>query len=149
MGFDFNWLALVGAAIIPSIIGFLWYGQIMAKPWLASTGKTEDYFRENSNMPMNMGISLLLSFVLAFALKVIIFTSHGDQFKHLSDEIVGSFNTFGHGAMHGATFGAFFAIPFFVINGLFELRGAKNYFIHIVYWIICCALMGGVVDTWG
>ena len=133
MGFDFNWLALVGAAIVPSIIGFLWYGPIMGKQWIASTGNTAAYFEENSNMPLNMIISLLLSFVLAFAIKVLIFTSHGDHFKHLSDEIVGSHNTFGHGALHGGMFGAFFAIPFFVLNGLFELRGAKNYLIHIVY----------------
>ena len=145
---DLNWLAIIAAAIIPTIIGALWYGPIMGKQWLASTGKTEDYFRENTNMPLNMALSFALSMVLAFALKVLIEITHGAQYMHLSDQIAGSHHTFGHGALHGVMYSAFFIVPFFVINGLFELRGAKNYWIHIVYWLICCALMGGVVDMW-
>ena len=143
-----NWPALIVAAIVPTIVGYLWYGPLLGKQWLASTGKTEAYFRENANMPLNVGVSFVLSLVLAFALKILIEITHGAQYMHLSDEIEGSFHTFGHGALHGGIYAAFFIIPFFVINGLFELRGAKNYWLHIVYWLICCTLMGGIVDAW-
>ena len=143
-----NWPAIIVAAIVPTIIGALWYGPIFGKQWLASTGKTEEYFRENGNMPVNMAASFALSMVLAFAIKALIELTHGVQFQHLSDEIVGSFHTFKHGALHGLMFSAFFIFPFFIINGLFELRGAKNYWIHIGYWLICCTLMGGILDWW-
>jgi len=143
-----NWPALLVAAIVPTIIGALWYGPIMGKQWLATTGKTEEYFRENGNMPLNMAVSYALSMVLAFALKALIETTHGAQFMQHSDQITGSFHTFQHGALHGFMYSAFFILPFFIINGLFELRGAKNYWIHIIYWLICCTLMGGILDAW-
>ena len=97
---------------------------------------------------MIMGVSLVLSIFLAWVIKIFIWATHGDMFMETCTEIVGSHNTFGHGMLHGAMYSAFWLIPFFVINGMFERRGPKNYWIHIVYWVICCAIMGGIVDAW-
>ncbi len=117
----------------------------MGQHWMASTGKSEEWYKEQGNMPMIMGISLVLAFMLSLALDVLIQTTHGNQFMAQCSEIVGTHNTFGHGAMHGAMYVAFLVIPFFVINGMFERRGPKNYWIHITYWIITCAIMGGIL----
>ncbi len=139
-----NWGALVVAALMPSVVGFLWYGQVFAKAWLESTGKPAEYFQE-TNMAVVHGVSLVMSFILAFALKVFIETTHGG---HLGIEDIGSFHTFQHGLLHGAMYTAFFIVPTFMINGLFERRGMKNTWIHIGYWIVTGAVMGGILDAW-
>lgn len=145
---NLNWIAIIVAGLVPMAVGALWYGPLLGKQWMASTGKTEEFYANNGNMGMIMGISVLLSILLAFTIKIFIATTHADQYAHLSDEIVGSHHTFGHGMLHGAMYTAFWVIPFFVINGMFERRGPKNYWLHIAYWIITCAIMGGILDAW-
>ena len=136
------------AALIPSVIGYLWYGPIMGKQWVASTGKTAEWYEEQGNMPRIMAISLLLSLLLSWVINVFILLTHGNQYMEGCENIAGTHGTFGHGALHGAMFAALWVIPLFVINGMFERRGPKNYWIHIVYWIICAGIMGGIVDAW-
>jgi len=141
-----NWISIILAGLVPTILGYLWYGPVLGKQWMETTGKTEDWYREQGNMPMIMGVSLILSIMLAFGLDALIQTTHGNHYMHLSDEITGTHNTFGHGALHGAMYSAFFLIPCFVINGMFERRGPKNYWIHIAYWLISTAIMGGILE---
>jgi len=145
---NLNWIAIVAAGLVPTALGALWSGPLLGKQWLASTGKTEEWYREQGNMPMIMGISVVLSIVLAWTIKIFIMTTHGDHFMDACETITGSHNTFGHGMLHGAMYSAFWIIPLFVINGMFERRGPKNYWINIAYWILACAIMGGIVDAW-
>lgn len=139
-----NWIAILVAALVPMAVGFLWYSIIFGKAWLKSTGKSEDFFREG-NMPVIYGVSFLMAIILAFALKVFIETTHGGHLG-LSDHA--SFHTFRHGLLHGAMYTGFFALPLFMINGLFERRGQVNTWIHIGYWIVTGAIMGGILDAW-
>ena len=147
---NLNWFAIIVAGLIPTVMGYLWYGPILGKQWIASTGKTEDWYREQGGMPTIMGISIVLSIVLAWTLKIFILTTHGDLLVDCMNVVegLGSHKTFGHGALHGAMYSAFWLIPVFVINGMFERRGPKNYWIHIAYWVITCAIMGGILDAW-
>lgn len=144
---DFNWLFIVLAGLVPTAIGYLWYGPVMGKQWMSSTGKSEEWYTEQGNMPMIMITSVILSIFMAFVIKFFIWTTHGDHLEPCLDLIEGSHGTFGHGALHGAMYMAMWIVPTFVINGMFERRGPKNYWIHIVYWIICGSIMGGIVDA--
>ena len=139
-----NWIAIIVAALMPSVVGFLWYGKVFMKAWVESTGKPAEYFQE-ANMAVVHGVSLLMSIILSFALKVFIETTHGG---HLNCEGCGSFHTFQHGFLHGVMYTGFFIIPTFMINGLFERRGMKNTWIHIGYWLLTGGMMGGILDAW-
>ena len=59
----------------------------------------------------------------------------------------GEFDTFGHGAFHGAIVGILVVTPVFVTNGLFEQRPWKLTLINVFYWIITIAIMGGIIDA--
>jgi len=59
----------------------------------------------------------------------------------------GQYDSFAHGATHGAVLGLFLVIPLFISNGLFEQKSFKNMMINGVYWLIVFALMGGVMDA--
>lgn len=123
---------------------------------------------KNANMLVVFGGSLLLSFMLSFILFG--FVVHQTDYYSLlageegygkeGSEIMVQINDFialhgnkyrwfGHGAFHGVIIGIFFVFPIITINALFERRGFKYALIHIGYWTITIALMGGVLCHWG
>ena len=62
------------------------------------------------------------------------FETYGDRFR-----------TFKHGAFHGALAGVFLVLPLFGINGLFERKPFKLTLIHVGYWTLTLAIMGGLI----
>jgi len=118
-------------------------------------------------MALIMGLSYLLSVVLAFGLLPLVIHQFGvDQLlgTHLKDKVVGPeikiylenfkatygdmHRTFKHGALHGAVAAVFTALPLIAINALFERRGAKYIGIHFGYWFVTMTLMGGILCQW-
>lgn len=133
---EINWLSMVLATITPMVMGLVWYSKpLFGKAWMASIGMTEEK-QKSANMPMIMGISLVMSFLIAFFL--LNFNNGAGQ--------EGVYDTFKHGAAHGAIISAFLIIPVFITNGLFEQKSWSNILINAGYWIVTLALMGGIVD---
>ena len=132
-----NWLSLVLGALVPMIVGFIYYHKaVFGKAWMDSIGMTEEKAKQ-ANMGLTFGISLVMAFILSFFL-LGFNNSPGQE---------GQFDTFGHGAFHGAILAVFIVIPVFITNGLFEQKSWKNIFINIFYWVITLALIGGIVDV--
>ena len=65
---DVNWLAVLVAAILPMVVGFLWYGPILGKKWLALMETTAEEIQKDFNPLKTHGASFVLSFVTAFVL---------------------------------------------------------------------------------
>ena len=132
-----NWLAIVIAALIPMIIGFIYYHKaVFGKAWMNSLGITEADLK-GGNMGIIFGISLLMSFMMSMFLL--------GNVDGLGQE--GKYDTFQHGAMHGLILAIMIAVPVLVTNGLFERKNFKNLAINALYWIITFTLMGGVLDA--
>lgn len=132
-----NWLSVVIATLIPMIVGFIYYHpKVAGTAWMQSIGMTEEKARE-ANMAVTFGLSLVLSFLLAFFLM----NNVNGPFQE------GEFDTFKHGAFHGVIVGLLVAVPVMVTNGLFEQKSAKNLIINTLYWVLTMALMGGVLDA--
>ncbi|HEV2532975.1 DUF1761 domain-containing protein [Phenylobacterium sp.] len=49
-----NWIAVVIAAVLLQVLGFLWFGPVFGKAWIAAMGKTGD-MSGGSNMLMALG----------------------------------------------------------------------------------------------
>ncbi len=134
---NINWLSLVLATLVPIAIGFVYYHKaLFGKAWMASIGMTEEKQKEG-NMAMILGISLVMSFLIAFFM--LNFCNGAGQ--------EGEFDTFKHGAAHGGILSVFLIIPIFITNGLFEQKSWSNMLINAGYWIITLALMGGILDS--
>lgn len=132
-----NWLAIVIAALIPMIIGFIYYHKaVFGKTWMNSLGITEADLKVG-NMGIIFGISLLMSFIMSM---FILGNVDGPGQE-------GVYDTFKHGAMHGLILAVMIAVPVLVTNGLFERKNFKNLAINALYWIITFVLMGGVLDA--
>jgi hypothetical protein len=131
-----NLLAIVIAALIPMIMGFIYYyPKVFGKAWMQSLGMTEADLKKG-NMGVILGISLLMSVFLSFFMLVNV-DGPGQE---------GEFDSFKHGMFHGVLIGIMVAMPVLVTNGLFERKNLKNLAINTLYWIITIGLMGGVID---
>jgi hypothetical protein len=132
-----NWVSMVIAALIPMVMGFVWYHKaVFGKAWMDSIGMTEEKAK-NANMPVVFGVSLVMAFLLAFFF--VNFNNGPGQ--------EGEYDSFKHGAFHGVFITIVVVMPVMVTNALFEQKSWKNILINLGYWAVTLALVGGVVDA--
>jgi hypothetical protein len=158
-----NILVLIGAALIPMVVGFIWYNpKVFGTAWMNASGMTPEKAK-GANMAVIFLLTFVFSFFLAFgmcSLSIHQFhlyslfykqpindpsTEAGALFKTVMDTYGHSYRTFKHGAFHGILGGIVFALPIIAINAMFERRGFKYIAITAGFFIVCMALMGGVV----
>jgi len=159
-----NILVVLLAALIPMVIGFIWYNpKVFGTAWMNATGMTPEKAK-TSNMAVTFGLTFLFSFFIALIMQMLtihqfhvtaILTTQPDSADPNSEaaqmlkkfmELFGtSYRTFKHGAFHGTIAGILMALPVVAINALFEMKGFKYIAINAGYFIVCMALMGGVI----
>ncbi len=161
-----NFLAILVAALVPMIMGFIWYNpKVLGNAWMQAAGITEDKMK-GANMAVIFGVSFLLSFLLAFSIQFMVIhqyhfgsmlfkttymdqnTELGAMYKSIMDQYGSAYRTFKHGALHGFIGGLFVATPILATNALFERKGFKYIAINCGYWIITMMIMGGIVSAW-
>jgi hypothetical protein len=149
------------AALIPFLLGALWYGPLFGKPWMKINGFTEEYLKKG-NMAVIFGVSYL--FCLMFSMMMTSYSIHQvNVFGLMMPELqeAGSavqtdlidfmtkygdrHRTFSHGAAHGLIFAIFIALPMIGVNALFERRGWKYTMLHWGYWAISTILICGLL----
>jgi len=143
---EYNYLAIAAAALVPMILGALYYGPLFGKQWAESTGKTMKELEPN-NMAVTYGLALLAAFILAFSIKTNIELTHKDV-NDAGELFFGSFHSFKHGALHGGMMGMLSVVPVLLSFSLFHKMSAKNIILNVIFWLIAMALMGGIVDAW-
>ena len=163
-----NFLAVLVAALIPMIIGFIWYNpKVLGTAWMKAAGMTEEKMK-GANMALIFGLTFVFSFFVAMAMSFVTIHQSGMQSSLLTQGVdlndistpIGAyfadymvrygnnFRTFKHGALHGTITGIMLALPIIGVNALFERKGFKYIAINAGFWIVCLALMGGVVCGW-
>ena len=162
-----NYFAIVGAALIPLLVGTVWYSpKFLGNAWMSVNGFTPEHSK-GINMPLILGIMLLMSiFMLVPTAMLCIHQLHigsivaneegmkdpnspvSVMVKNFMDAYGTNFRTFKHGMFHGFLAGVLFAFPIITINALFERRGWKYIAIHAAYWVVCLMLMGGILCQW-
>jgi len=156
-----NFYMIFVAALIPFVLGALWYGPLFGTQWMKLNGFTEEYLKKG-NMAVIFGVSYLMSFLFCFAMSGysihqssiygLLIPEVQEAGSQIHDDAVAFFEkygnrhrTFGHGAAHGFFFALCFALPIIAINALFERRGWKYIMIHWGYWLISAILIGGLL----
>jgi len=158
---DFNYLAIVVAAIVPILLGFLWYNPMLfGNTWMREAEMTQEKMK-SGNMAIIFGVSLLLSFFLAFSIQFLTIHQTGvvgliggdpsvakPSFEAFMADYGNDFRTFKHGALHGLLAGLFIIFPIIAINGLFERKSWKYILINAGYWSVALIIMGAIVCGW-
>jgi hypothetical protein len=155
-----NWYILPIAALIPLFTGFIWYNEkVFGKAWMSASG-----FDPSKADGSKMGkiFALTYFFGLLLAVQIMTLVIHQTHIGSIFAEIPGSdqpgsdmmvfmekygklYRTFKHGVFHGVLSGIFFSLPVVGIIALFERKSAKYIFVHVGYWTLTIALMGGVI----
>jgi hypothetical protein len=159
-----NILVLALAALIPMVMGFIWYNpKTMGTAWMQAAGMTEEKMK-GANMPLVFGLSYLFSFFLAVGLTALVIhqghvlsvlmnepgihdpnTEMGKFYADFMAKFGTNFRTFKHGVLHGVIGGILIALPIIATNALFERKSFKYVAINVGYWVITIGLMGGVI----
>ncbi len=157
-----NFYLLFVTALIPIIIGFVYYHEKVAgTAWMNVNGFTKESIA-GGNMAVILGLSYLLGLVLSFSISGLVihqggvmsmmypdvFVSGSEvqlEFNALMEKYGDAQRSFKHGIIHGTEATLFIVLPLIAINALFERRGWKYILIHLVYWWICFILIGGIL----
>lgn len=161
---NINFLIIFLAALIPMAVGFIWYNpKVLGTAWMNASGMTEEKAK-GANMAVIFGLAFLFSFMMAMAEQFMVIHQYhiysifanDAGFRDPNSEVSlfindfmnkygTNFRTFKHGAFHGIIAGIMFVLPIIGTNALFERKGFKYIAINTGYWIICLAIMGGVI----
>jgi hypothetical protein len=163
---EMNYIVLFLTALVPMVIGFLWYGPLFGTPWMKEMGFTKESLA-GTNMVKTLVLSYVFSLFIAFFLNFIVIHQSGlfstlagepgfnektgGAFTYFQDFLANygdRFRTFKHGVFHGVLTGIFFVLPVLSIIALFEKKSLKYVAINVGYWMVTLAIMGGIVCQW-
>lgn len=149
------------SALVPLVLGFIWYHPLVfGSAWMKAGKFDPEKMKEGFNMPLVFGLTYLLGVFISFALSGIVIHQMGffsmlqmhfkeqatqDFFKNGIAVYGNDFRTFKHGALHGAITGFGIALPVVAVNGLFERRGWTYILINAGFWILSITLMGAII----
>ncbi|QNM85137.1 DUF1761 domain-containing protein [Polaribacter pectinis] len=163
---EMNFYIFFVSALVPLIIGFIWYGPLFGNAWMKEMGFTKESLA-GKNMALTFILCYVFSFLMSFFLMFLVIhqmgvmqtlqgeigfeEQTGEAFNYFQDFIANygdRFRTFKHGALHGTMSGFIFALPIIAINGMFERKSTKYIAINAGFWIVCLAIMGGILCQW-
>ncbi len=162
-----NWIAIIVAAFVPTIIGFIWYNpKVFGTAWMKAADMSEEKMK-GANMPMIFGVSFVLSLLLSMSMITMsvhqnnipgVFMVGNEEPAADSEEgiFIADFmekygsrhRTFAHGLIHGIFGVLFFGLPILGTNALFERKGFKYIAVNVGYWMLTVGIMGGIVCGW-
>ena len=138
-----NWLAVAVAALIPLIMGMIYYHpKVAGGAWMRANGFTLESIG-NGPKPILYGVALGLSFLLSLWMTGNV-TGPGQSTAPDGH----SYATFGHGAVHGVVISLMVLLPILGTSSIFEKRGWNWVFVNLGYWVITLAIMGGILSAW-
>lgn len=165
-----NWIAIFVAALIPMILGFIWYHEkVFGATWMKSIGMTKEKAL-SVNMMGVFTISFICALILSWEMYVLsthdmfvagaLQKANGGGFDPQPGSIAAQWlqtyvenfakdnHTFSHGAVHGIIMGLFIVLPITITEGLYEQRPWSVRFIKAGYWVLSFLLMGGLLAAW-
>ncbi len=133
-----NWFAVIAAIAVGFPLGFLWYGPLFGKQWMACVGLTEEKIQQDSNMAMVFGVTLVFEFIMALFLAIFFY----------GDPASGHLITASSGAFYGFLTGFGWVATAIGVNALFEQRTFTYVAIVGGYWIVNLTWMGLIIGAW-
>jgi hypothetical protein len=129
---QFNFPAVIVAALSGFLIGGLWYSPILfAKSWMAEAGVDEAQARQASPAKV-MGLAALATLVMAFNLAA----------------FLGAKADFSFGLFAGFATGLGWVAMSLGVIYLFEQRSLKLWLINSGYQVLAYTVMGGILGAW-
>jgi hypothetical protein len=129
---DLNWVAIVVAAIIPMVLGALWYSPILfADPWMRAVGRTRE---ELGDASLGYLLSAIGAFLSAYVLARVVKWAEVDDLWN--------------GALVGVFVWAGFVATVLGVTTFFAGRSRTLWLINSGYQLVSLVLMGALLGAW-
>lgn len=135
-----NYLAVIVSAVAAMAVGFVWYGQLFSKQWVALNGWTEEEMarRQQQNMTKQYALQALGALIMAYVLAhSIIFGGAYLNASGLNAGLQGAFWSW-LGFVAPVTLGAV----------LWDGKPWKLWFINAGYYLVVLLVMGTIIGLW-
>ena len=154
------------AALVPLVLGAIWYSPLLfGKMLMTANGVTTKVPMPASRLAIAFVLTYIGGYMIAsHVLGSIVIHQRGvygmlagnpdvhtpgtdlyNLVQNLMDKYGHNFRTFKHGALHGSFTGIYLVLPVLGIIALFEPKSIVWVVVHAVYWIMCLAIMGGII----
>jgi len=156
-----NWLIIPIAALLPLILGFIWYHpNVLGAKLPQINGEPSLKNRSIWKIALIYLLSILLAYILTLmsvhqsAIYQLFFmdpefANTNSDYNIFINEFMAKYGdrhrTFGHGLVHGAEAGLMLGLAFLGITTLLQNKPFKPVWIHLGFWILCCSLMAGLI----
>jgi hypothetical protein len=128
---DVNWLAVVVAAVVNMVVGFLWYGPLFGDRWMRMIGKTADEIEDDPTM---YAVTTVTAFISAYVLAVLIGASGATGVA--SGALIGLFVWVGIGATGTLVYTTFEGPP------------RNVWLLHALYQAVVFLVNGAILAVW-
>ena len=129
---DVNWLAVIAAALVPMVLGALWYSPaLFARPWMTAVGRTPE---ELTGARLGYAISAVGALISATVLSYVVDWAEADD---VVDGLV----------VGGAIWLGFVATTLAVAT-YFGGRPRNLWLIDASYQLLSLLAMGAIVAVW-
>lgn len=168
---EINWLVHLLAALVPMIVGSIWYNpKVFGNSWMNEAGMTDEKIK-GGNMPVIFGVSFVMAFMLSFVYMIL--ADHAVQysafFRSVEEQGMGvdaasafgtelqghidaydaRFSSWTHGFAHGMVLSIVLILPIMVTNALFERKSLTYILVNWGYWAVTICLMFMICAQWG
>lgn len=135
-----NYLAVVAAAVASMVVGFLWYGPIFGKQWMALSGMTDMDIEaaKAKGMGKSYGLMFVGSLVMSYVL------SHSLTFASSYLLATGA----SAGVMAGFWNWLGFVAPVTLGSVLWEGKPWKLWILNNGYYLVTLSVMGVILAVW-
>jgi hypothetical protein len=129
-----NYAAVVVAAVLYWLLGWVWFDLLFGKSWLALEHITEEQARSMANPWLPFVITFVLNLLIAFVLAQLCAWR--------------SANTAARGAALGVLVWIGFVGPVAYTTHMYEMRPAALFAINGFYPLVGLCLMGAILGAW-
>ena len=130
---DVNWLAVVVAVVVHQVLGFLWYGPLFGKMWLAATGKTQEEMAGSGTNSV-YAISTLASLVIVTATALVLAAVD-------AADLAG-------GAGWGLLLGVGLIAMSVVVAAVFQETNSTVAGLYAGYQVVSLIIIGAILGAW-
>ena len=140
---DVNYLAVLAGAVSNMVLGFLWYGPLFGKQWMALMGFTPERIAEaKAGEGKGMGKSYFLAFVGALVMAFVL--SHTLVFAQSYMNVEG----ISSGLSSGFWMWLGFVAPITLGSVLWEGKSWKLWILTNSYYLLTLLVMGTILAVW-
>jgi hypothetical protein len=130
--FPINWWAVIVAALVKFVLGWIWYSPIMGAQWRTAVGISEADMR--ASLPRSLPVDIIGSLVMSF---ILLHSVHyAGATTLLQGGAVGFLNWLG------------FIATIQLSQTIYEKRPFRLFVINNIYLVVSLIIMGAILAIW-